>query len=420
MLSSSISPCCLSDHDFLDLHFQLVNVPTSGPGIWEFNAFLLRDSGFNDLISSRISELAEAIDSFADVSKWWDSCKNCLKAEIVAYSKEKRIRASHSGVVLTNRLIPLKQRLAWGDNSVKAEIASLELELKLLVSAELEGSKIRSRSRWFEMGEKPTRFFFQLERERSSRSSVSSILNSDDVEVFTRPEIEQAHVSFYSRLFSENFIDEPCKERCLSGIQSTLSLEQRDSCDGPFSLTELSNALKSLNLNRSPGLDGLTVEFYLHFWDVLAPLLLHVANDCFLCGYLPDSMTGSVTRLIFKKRGDRKCLKNWRPISLLNVDYKIFSKVITSRLSKVISFIIHPDQTCSIPGRSIFSKVTLLRDTLDYIERTNETPILVSLDQEKAFDRVNRSFLLDLLIAVGFGPDFCRWIATRLHAHYFE
>ena len=233
--------------------------------------------------------------------------------------------------------------MASGDNSVRAEIASLELELKLLVSAELEGSKIRSRSRWFERGEKPTRFFFQLERERSSRSSVSSILNSDDVEVFTRPEIEQAHVSFYSRLFSEDFIDEPCKERCLSGIQSTLSLEQSDSCEGPLSLTDLSNLSKSLNLNRSPGLDGLTVEFYLHFWDVLAPLLLRVANDshCFLRGSLPDSMKGSVIRLTFKKRGDRKCLKNWRPISLLNsnVDYKIFSKVITSRKFLVLLFI---------------------------------------------------------------------------------
>ena len=108
-------------------------------------------------------------------------------------------------------------------------------------------------------------------------------------------------------LFSEEFIVYACKERCLSGIQLNLSSEQRDSCEGSLSLTELSNALKSLNLNRSPGLDGLTVEFYLHFWDVLAPLLLRVANECFL--------------------DDRKCLKNWRPISLLNVDYKILPPV---------------------------------------------------------------------------------------------
>ena len=145
----------------------------------------------------------------------------------------------------------------------------------------------------------------------------------------------------------------------------------------------------------------------------MAPLLLRPANECFLRGSLLESMKGSVTRLIFKKHGDRKCLNNWRPISLLKVDYKIFSKVITSRLSKVLSFIIHPDQTCSIPGCSIFSNVTLLRDTLDYIECTNQTAILVSLDQEKAFDRVNRSFLLDLLVVEGFGLDFCRWIATR-------
>ena len=106
-------------------------------------------------------------------------------------------------------------------------------------------------------------------------------------------------------------------------------------------------------------------NFFLHFWDVLAPLLLCEANECFLRGSLPDSMTGSVTRLIFKKRGDRKCLQNWCPISLLNVDYKIFVKFITSRLSKVLNFIIPPDQTCSIPGRSFFSNVTLLPDTLD-------------------------------------------------------
>ena len=113
-----------------------------------------------------------------------------------------------------------------------------------------------------------------------------------------------------------------------SGIQLTLSSEQRDSCEGPLSLTELSNALKSLNLNHSTGRDGLTVEFYLHFWDVLAPLLLRVANECFLRGSLPDSMKGSVPLLIFRNRGDSKCLKNWSPISLLNVDYKIFLKLL--------------------------------------------------------------------------------------------
>ena len=118
-------------------------------------------------------------------------------------------------------------------------------------------------------------------------------------------------------------------------------------------------------------------------------------------------MKGSVTRLIYKKRGDIKNLKNWHPISLLNVDYKIISKVLTSRLAKVLESIVNPDQTCSVPGRSIFSNVTLLHDITDYIQETDECTILVSSDQEKAFDRVDCTFLLQLLEIYGFGPAFC-------------
>ena len=222
-------------------------------------------------------------------------------------------------------------------------------------------------------------------------------------EVFTTVEIEQAHRSFYSKLFSEEPIDPEYNASCLRSVAASLSPPQCDSCEGLLTLGELSGAVRSLSVGKSPGSDGLTVKFYLAFWDILGPLLLRVANECFRDGELAASMKNSVTRLIFKKRGDRKDLKNWRPIALLNVDYKIISKVITTRLSHVLEDIVHPDQTCSVPGRSIFANATLLRDVLNYIQRTDEAAILVSLDQEKAFDRVNRSFLLDLLRAYGFG-----------------
>ena len=81
----------------------------------------------------------------------------------------------------------------------------------------------------------------------------------------------------------------------------------------------------------------------------------------------------------------------------------------------MLDSIVDPDQTCSVPGRTITSNLALLRDTLDYIERTNETGILISLDQEKAFDRVDRTFLMNLLQHFGFGPSFCNWISTLYH-----
>jgi len=92
--------------------------------------------------------------------------------------------------------------------------------------------------------------------------------------------------------------------------------------------------------------------------------------------------------------------------------YKIYSKAISVRLSKVLEFIVDPDQTYSVPGRMISSNLHTLRGILDCIDRTGETGILVSLDQEKAFDCVNRSFLQNLLTRFGFGPSFCNWVNT--------
>ena len=405
-----IKPFCLSDHDIVYLSLRLDDLRPRGPGLWKFNNSLLQDTNFTEYISYRMNALIEGIEHFPSVKLWWDFFKNSLKAEIISFSRTKRKNLSNERVVLTNDIIKLKALLVSGDFSVSSAIRDLENKLKELVLKELSGVAIRSKARWLEEGEKPSRFFSKLERERIQRNSISLVLDSNDVEVSSHAEIEQEIVRFYSNLFSSESIDTFCKQTRLASIENHLDFSQQQSCEGFLLLQELADAVGTLNLCKSPGSDGFSVEFYLHFWEVLGPLLLRVANECFRDGNLCDSMKGSVTRLIYKKRGDIKHLKNWRPISLLNVDYKIISKALTLRLAKVLEHIVNSDQTCSVPGRSIFSNVTLLRNIIDSIQETNECAILVSLDQEKAFDRVDRTFLLQLLEVYGFGPDFRRWI----------
>ena len=193
-------------------------------------------------------------------------------------------------------------------------------------------------------------------------------------------------MDFYTKLFSPKQIDLQIKENILNEISNFLSQPDHDLFEGILSLAELTASVKSLNFNKAPCLDGLSVKFYLEFWDLLGPELLEVINFCFGTGNICESMKASATRLVFKKRGDIKDLKTWRPISLLNTGYKICSMAITLWLLKILDSIIDPDQTCSIPGRTISSNIVMLRDTLDYIELTNDTGILLSLDQEKAFD----------------------------------
>ena len=110
-----ISPCCMSDHDFVDLHINTDHFSPRGPGIWKFNVSLLSDSAFCDFISERIADLSSCIDFYDSSKDWWDFFKESLKCEIVSYAQHKRKQLSHDRVRLTNRSIMLKQRLAQDD-----------------------------------------------------------------------------------------------------------------------------------------------------------------------------------------------------------------------------------------------------------------------------------------------------------------
>ena len=130
--------------------------------------------------------------------------------------------------------------------------------------------------------------------------------------------------------------------------------------------------------------------------------MTEVFNENYENTTMTESQKQAVLRLLYKKE-ERELLKNWRPISLLNVDYKIVATVMANRLRKVLPEIIHEDQTCGVPNRSIYENLFRLRDMTYNTRKNNTNMILVGLDQEKAFDRVDRTFLLRILQKMNFG-----------------
>lgn len=104
-------------------------------------------------------------------------------------------------------------------------------------------------------------------------------------------------------------------------------------------------------------------------------------------------------------------IKNWRPISLLNVDYKIVARIMSNRLKLVLPNIISESQTCCIMGKDIADTLVSIRDIIDMVEMDNMEGYIVKIDQEKAFDRVSHEYLSDVLKVFGFGPYFRKWIS---------
>ena len=180
--------------------------------------------------------------------------------------------------------------------------------------------------------------------------------------------------------------------------------------ESPVNEQELFNALKDMKKDKAPGFDGLTVEFYLTYWNVIKNDFVDVINYCYREKKLPNSMNLALIRLIFKNKGERNNLKNWRPISLLNVDYKIIAKLVTKRISKLMPFVIAEDQTCGVKGRHIQDNLMILRDTIDYVNFYNKEAAIISIDQEKAFDRIEWRYMYAMMEKMGIPFVLQEWV----------
>ena len=165
-------------------------------------------------------------------------------------------------------------------------------------------------------------------------------------------------------------------------------------------LDECYKALTGMAHRKAPGLDDFPMEFYVKFWSVLGSDLVDVLNSCYHSVFVSLSVQ-RYYYLTFKK-GERLDAGNWRLISLLNVDFKIAAGAIAGWLLKVIHLVVAKDQTCGVPDRYIWENVAFLWD-VSYATTFDSRGAILSLDQEKAFDRVDWGFMLSTLRTMGLG-----------------
>lgn len=273
---------------------------------------------------------------------------------------------------------------------------------------EAEGARVRARVQWIEEGEASTAFFFRRERKQSTDRWIPALCGADNVVCTDVDGIGAVLTDFYSSLFTAEPCDPVARGTLLSSLSTSLPRDQAASCEGPLSVAECLVAIKGMARGKTPGSDGFPVEFYLKFWEVLGEDLVEVFNYCFDRGFLTKSHRRGVISLCFKK-GDHLNPKNWRPITLLNVDYKIMLRTIAGRFLKVSHLVVDESQTCGVPGCFIGDNVALLSDVAYYATSCNAQVAVLSLDQEKAFDRDDWSFFHATLFKMGFGPSFVGW-----------
>lgn len=373
-----------------------------GPGLWRLNVSYLQDPAFRAMFINVYIGWRGLQSEYGSLCEWWESTKTRVRAFCIRWGRQLARKQEVEVLRLSAQL-----QSAWVRSAVD-EVARISCVLKGIFDRRARAHCLQSGIDKLLYGESPTSFFFRQVRTRQQRAHIGSLVEGDR-SASAVPDMLEMAAGFYDSLFCARQGGQSRARPFLDSLDRRLTREEAASLEDDLSLSELEEAMRSLKVGKSPGGDGLPVEWYRTFWQLVGPDLLAVLGEVQGRGLLTDTMRVGHISLLFKK-GGKEDLRNWRPLTLLTVDYKILTKALTLRMKRVLGSVISPDQTCGIPGRSCFFNLALVRDVVEWAQQRGVPLALLSLDQEKAFDRVDHSFLMASLDRMGFGPVFCGWV----------
>lgn len=412
--SSDYSAIVISDHapHILDLNFP--SGSSRHQGGWKLNVALLARSDFCDYISTNIDFFLEVNRSdHVSPSLLWETFKAFIRGHMVSFSAHQTKTRKARQQQLLDDIIDLDRQLASSPNSVlTTKRLQLQTEFDLLSTSRAEHLLLRTRATYYEHGDRASRLLASQLRHQNASRFISQIYDSSKNLTTDPMNINSEFSSFYSNLYkSQPPPDSSAMNSFLNNLDiPTVSEETVRSLDEPLSLEEILSCISLMQSNKTPGPDGFPVEFYKKFSTKLAPLLLDVFNYSVQQGVLPPTLNQAVISLILKKDKDPKLCSSYRPISLLNNDVKLLAKVQARRLETCLPSIISEDQTGFILGRQLSSSVRRLLNVLLSPSLSPTPELVISLDAEKAFDRVEWHYLFAVLQKFGFGPNFISWI----------
>ena len=387
-----------TDHKLIRVSLRLVNRPSLA-GYWKFNTSLLEIRDFRDRLESLIQR---ALVGAVTGNRWWVSLKHRIRDFATKYGRQLNLDRTAEAKSIDDRL----SRAVAGGDSLGVELARRDLERES--SERYKGSVVRSRlKRVLNEAVKSNATAREEEVRRFPDRYIASVKTPDGRLLRSGREIRDAFRAHFQDRFAR-CTDLPLREfRSYLADFPRLGAAEAASCEG--------DALKQVGLNKSPRLDGLPYEVYMRMSHMFVPILTDMFNHWFAQGAIPGSVTKGVITLL--KKGGRHVwegLDDYRPITLLNTELKILARVLANRLQLVISDLIGPEQTFAVKGRSIQDNLHLIREVLERIKDDTESA-LISLDQSKAFDRVDHRFLASVLKTAGFKPEFRRWISMMYH-----
>ena len=392
-----------TDHRALYMVVE-TNMYERGKGYWKLNTSLLNRLDYVKYMNLEIDKTLKLTNHMKAEEKW-EKLKMRIKKATISFSRnlvsEEKVVISHLTEIVNQYEAQLPLNL---EDSELLQKTKMELEEKLF--ERVKGVMFRSKVKWYEEGEKNTKYFFALEKAKYNAKTCYKLINENQQEIVEPQEILENQRKFYEELYAEDK-DVEFSMNNIYGVHVPKDIQE---CQNKqIEMEELESAIKRMKNEKTPGEDGIPIDFYKVFWLKLKGAFYDMLLSVYESGQLHETARKGILNLIPKANKDTRYIKNLRPITLLNTDYKIIEKAIADKMMPALEHIIGKDQRGFMKERRISVNIRKMLDIMHYAKKEDLEAVILSLDFVKCFDKCSFSILHGSLDFFGFGSFVRKW-----------
>uniref|UniRef100_A0A8C5P7R3 Reverse transcriptase domain-containing protein n=1 Tax=Leptobrachium leishanense TaxID=445787 RepID=A0A8C5P7R3_9ANUR len=407
LLPACISSITWSDHAPITLDFE-ADYPARGMGNWRLNDSLLVSGADVSDTSAVVREyFALNVTEEVTISSAWLAHKAVVRGHLIqrGATRKKAFNAQMTSVQRQISDLESQHKI----NPTPDLLSRLGLYLIQLTLQSSERAIRRLNLTQYTQGNKAGRLLASKLKSKRLQTKISYLLDNGGDRIYNPLKISEEFADFYASLYklkSDPTTHDPDPDEITRFLQDaelpSLSRSQAAELLVPFTEEEVRKAVKALPKNKAPGPDGFSNLYYQTFADILIPTLTRLFNHIKTTGVIPPEMLQATIVTLPKPGKPPTSCANVRPISLLNVDAKLYAKLLVSRMAPLLPLLISAEQTGFVPGRQTCDNTRRFYNIIDIAYRTNTTGLLLALDAEKAFDRLHWGYMRKALEFFGF------------------
>uniref|UniRef100_A0A670IED3 Reverse transcriptase domain-containing protein n=1 Tax=Podarcis muralis TaxID=64176 RepID=A0A670IED3_PODMU len=403
-----IRPKVISDHNPIELELESYERRTFR---WRLREYLLDDQSIVKTAQKKLTDyFADNCDKGTKISVVWDASKAVIRGYFIQQNAIKNKNREKGKKEILEQIMDNEQKLIQKPNcqKIKENIKILQAQFATIINREVEWNIKKLRQKNFEFSNKSGKWLAWQIKKRKEQGTINKI-TAEGEEITDPRRIRKEFLDYYRSLYKNKERNNLRKiERFLKDKEvQKIPIDKKRRLNTPIEKEEIEDVIKELKRGKAPGPDGFTVGYYKEMKSILVSPLKETMNNILKKGEIPETWKEALIMFIPKQDADLTQVKNYRPISLLNIDYKIFAGILARRLKSLLLEIIHKDQAGFLPGRHMRDNTRNIINMLEYLSvKIDKQVVMMFVDAEKALDNVVWDFMLKILEHMEVGKDF--------------